>query len=1126
MQCPNCQAALPEAAKFCIECGAAAPSVCGACGFTNLPKATFCADCGVRLESSRGGSATSADAESHPAAGRPLAPSVERRQLTVLFCDLVGSTPLSSRLDPEELRDVIAAFYTCVADTVAAFGGHVARYMGDGALIFFGYPHAYEDNAGRAIRGALALVKSVRELDVHAERLSVRIGIATGLVVVGDVVSAGFAREMTALGDTPNLAARLQATAEPNAIVIADTTKRLAGGLFEYLDLGGLALKGFTEPVNAWQVVGEERSRRRFNAQASGRHPLAQPQGSSDARPLVGRVRELGLLHHNWKQVCEGRGRVVVVSGDAGIGKSRLIQALISQLGDQPHAHLEFHCAANYVNSPLYPVVALLPAVLEWSRADAIETRLEKLDAFCARHRLPTEALPLLASLLSLRSTGRFAMPSMSPERQKQQTLQLLVAIVVSFAAEQPLTMVVEDLHWIDPTSKHLLALLIEQAPTVPLFMLLTARLEFAPSWQTRTYVTPLTLSRLSRTETEEMIVQLAGGSALPVEVAGEIVSRTDGVPLFVEELTKMLLESHLIQASEGRYALTGQLPPLAIPTTLQDSLAARLDRLGSVKPLAQLCATLGREFSYALLQAVSASDDSSLQTSLDQLVYAEFLQQQGAGPEAVYTFKHALIQEAAYHSLLKSRRQQFHGRIATVLLDQFPSEAEAHPEVVALHHTRAADFDTAVSWWQKAGQHAFRRASFAEAIAHYSSGLRVLESLPDDRRRAQLELALQVELGYSLIPLRGWSALETAQAFSRAGELSRQIGDTPSQFRALWGVGAFHFVRGDQHKAHEIAEQCLALAQQVNDVDALIEGHYLLGITRCVGGDFVSGCAELERAVALYGKDVRETHRLLYGQDAKAAALGWLAMARWVLGHPDESLAKAQEGLAFVRDATQPFLLARGMAGVGFIHVFRREPRGSDSELSAVLALCAEQGFAYFHAVVSAFQGANLVLLDDARRGVELMQASLVALRTAGSELLLTLILVNLADAELTLGHIDEARSVLEEGFEAAERNGEHWADSELLRIRGQLLLLDGSMPAEAEECLRKSLAVARGQRAKAFELRASVALARSLQQRHRHEEAAGLLAEALGAWPIELDSVDLCEARQLLEDVRFSGR
>lgn len=1122
MNCPSCQATLPETAKFCIECGAPASSTCSACGFQNLAHATFCAECGGNLLALRRDKSPTSRPEPSPAVAEHLVSSVERRQLTVVFCDLVGSTSLSSRLDPEELRDVMAAFYTCIADTVARFGGHVSRYMGDGALVFFGYPHAFEDNAERAVRAALALVSQVSELPVDTDRLQLRVGIATGLVVVGDIVNSGTAREQTALGDTPNLAARLQALAKPDTIVIADTTKRLAGNLFEYADLGPVELKGFPDSVIAWQVIGAERSRRRFSAHDSSQGSPAPSRQDADSRPLIGRVEEMRRLYDCWKQVCAGDGRVILVSGDAGIGKSRLVQALVSGLADEPHAHLEFRCSADNVNSPLYPVVALLPTVLGWGRADGPEQRLAKLEAFCTRHALPGgEALPLLASLLSLPTSGRHALPAMSPERQKQRTLQLLAAIVVSFAGEKPLTMVVEDLHWIDPTSRELLAVLIDRCTTVPLFMLLTARTEFEPSWALQAGVTRLMLTRLSPDETEQMIDQLAGGKPLPAEVAAEIVARTDGVPLFVEELTKMLLESSLIQQREDRYALAGPLPPLAIPTTLQDSLAARLDRLSTVKPLAQLCATLGRDFSYALLQAVSAYDDATLQRSLDQLVASEFLHRRGTAKEAVFTFKHALIQEAAYQSLLKSRRQQFHGRIAKVLLDQFTSEAEAQPEVVALHHTRAGDFDAAVTWWQKAGQRAFRRASYAEAIAHCSSGLRVLESLPDVRRRAQSELALQVDLGYSLIPLRGWSALETAQAFSRAGELSRQIGDTPSQFRALWGVGAFHFVRGDQHKAREIAGQCLALARQVRDEDALIEAHYLLGITLCVGGDFVSGCAELEACVQLYGDQVRETHRELYGQDAKAAALGWLAMSQWVLGQPDEALARAYEGLSFVRSATQPFLIARGMAGVGFVYLFRREPRGSDSELPAVLAMCAEQGFAYFHAVVSAFQGANLALLGNVEEGVAMMQASLTGLRAAGSELLSTLIAVHLANAHLDLGHLDAARTVLAEGFGAVERTGERWAEAELHRLRGRLLQVENATPGEVEACLRTAIDIARRQRAKSFELRAHMALASHLQNQSRKGDARASLSEAVSAWPSELDTADLRDARELLANL-----
>jgi len=1109
-------AALPAAAKFCIQCGAPVLPVCAACGFKNVAHASFCAECGARLAVAQSAEEAAPPKPDVALASASDAASVERRQLTVLFCDLVGSTLLSSRLDPEELREVIGACHRCIAETVERHGGFVARYMGDGALVYFGYPRAYEDSAERAVRAALALVANIVALDVLSERLHVRIGIATGLVVVGELVNAGAAREQTALGETPNLAARLQAIAQPDAIVIGERTRRLIGALFQCRDLGAIPLAGFALPVRTFQVLGEEPGVRRFTAHDASHAP--PPTTDGVARPLVGRAQELGLLRECWTQVSEGRGRVVLVSGDAGIGKSRLVQALLASLQHEPHAHLEFRCSAYYANSPLYPVVALLPTVLGWSRDDATDARLDNLEAFCARLRLPAaEAMPLLASLLSLPVPARFPMPSMSPERQRQRTLQLLIAIVVSFAAEKPLMMVIEDLHWIDPTSAQLLALMIEHVPTLSMFMLLTARPDFDPPWPPASHVTRLELMRLARGEIEQMVDRLAGGKPLPAEVLDEIVAKTDGVPLFVEELTKMVLESDLVEARDDRYALAAPLPPLAIPTTLQDSLAARLDRLAAVKPLAQLCATLGREFSYSLLKAVSGYDDAMLERSLGELVHAELLHPRGVPSENVYVFKHAMIQEAAYQSLLKSRRAQYHERIARVIAEQFAGEADAHPEVVAFHHTQAGDVDSALRWWRKAGQHAFRRASYAEAIASYSSGLRVLETLPDERQRAQYELGLQVELGYSLIPVRGWSAAETAQAFSRAGELCREIGDTPSEFRALWGVGAFHFVRGDQREAGRIALRCLELARHSRDDDALIEAHYLMGIVHCVSGDFASGCAELEACITLYGSDLREMHRVLYGQDAKASALGWLAMALWARGYPDEALARASEALAFVRDTTQPFLLARGLASVGFVHVFHREPRGADTELPAALALCVEQGFTYFRAVVSAFHGANLVLLGDAREGIDLMHASSRALRAMGSLLLCTPIAAALASAQLALGRTEEAQAAVDEGLASVDRTGEHWAESELLRIRGQLYDVRDANAARAEEYLRRSLDVARAQQAKAYALRAATALASHWQRLGRTAEAGALLSEAIGSWPARLDSADLREARDL---------
>ena len=1124
MQCLGCGAILPDAARFCVGCGAAAPPVCSACGQALSAGANFCPRCGAKA-TARQPSEDAAEVASSPALARyPADSGVERRQLTVLFCDLVGSTALSTRLDPEDLREIIGAYHRCVAETVEAFDGFVARYMGDGAMVYFGYPNAHEDNAERAVRAALALSRNVANLRTRNEPLSTRIGIATGLVIVGELVSAGATREQTALGQTPNLAARLEAAAMPDTVVIADNTRRLAGERFGYQGLGLLTLKGFDDPVRAWRVVGEERIRHRLAAIDAPQTPAAPSETNvRPGPPLVGREQELGLLGDRWQQVTEGQGRVVLLLGDAGIGKSRLVQAFTSSVGDTPHYELQFRSSAYHAHSPLYPVIHLVPGVLGWRRVDSDATRLEKLQAFCARLHLSTsDDLPLLVSLLSLPDLADFPLAPMSAERRKQLTLQTLLKTALALAAERPLLMVVEDLHLIDPTTMELLTMLADQAPTVRLFALFTARLDFEAPWPPHSHVTSLMLTRLSRRQTETMIVHAAGGNLLPTDVVLQIVAKTDGVPLFVEELTKMLLESGRLRLEGDRYRLTGSLQPLAIPATLQDSLTARLDRLASAKSTAQFGAMLGREFPLAVLRAVSTVDEGALQRDLARLVDAEFLYQRGTQSETVYIFKHALIQDAAYQSLLRTTRAQLHKRIAHVLIEQFGSEVDAHPELVAMHYTEGGDFEKAPHWWQRAGQRSFQRASYNEAIAHYLKGLAALERLPVSEGRDQLELALQVELGYALIPVKGWSAPESAQAFTRAGELGQRIRDTPKLFRALWGLGAFHFVQGDQHGARRVADQCLGIACQHDDVDSLIEAHYLCGIVSCVMGDFVRGQADLDECIRRYGPDERTIHRTLYGQDAKASALGWLSMALWCLGEPDAALERARESLALVRDTPQPFLLARGLAGVGFVHVFRGEAQSAGAPLEQALALCAEQGFWYFHAIVAAFAGANSVVGGKPVEGIAQMEASIAALRTIGSELLLTVVLGYLAAAHCALLQAKQGLAVIDDGLERAATNGERWGEAELHRIRGDLLLTRGTHEAQrAEASYRTALDLATAQCARAYRLRAATSLARLWRAQGRHAEATSLLAEIVGTWPDDLQSPDLGRAREVLREL-----
>jgi class 3 adenylate cyclase len=666
--------------------------------------------------------------QAEPSPIGPPTPDAERRQLTVLFCDLVDSTVLASQLDPEDWREVVRAYQSTCAAVIQRYDGHIAQYLGDGLLVYFGYPQAHEDDAQRAVRAGLGMVEAMGQLNARLSQeqgvyLAMRLGIHTGLVVVGDV-GGGVRHEQLALGETPNLAARLQGLAAPNTVVISAATVPLLGGFFACQSLGTPLLKGVAQPLEVYQVLYERTAHNRLEA-----------VGSASLTPLVGRESEVALLRERWAQVKEGFGQVVLLSGEAGIGKSRLVQVLAEQVTAEPQAWLTpCQCSPYYQHTALYPLIELLEReVLRFDREESTEQKVSKLGGFIVQYDLPpAEAVPLFAALLSLPLTADYPALALAPEQQKQKTLHALVTILLKIAAQQPLLFVMEDLHWVDPSTLELLTLLVDQGPTTRIFALMTCRPDFHPPWTGRSHVTHVTLARLPRRQAAEMTRRVAHGKALPAEVVAQVAAKTDGVPLFVEELTKMVLESDLLQEREHCYELTGPLPALAIPATLHDSLMARLDRLATVKALAQLGATLGREFAYELLQAVAPWDEGTLQQGLHQLVAAEFLYQRGVPPQATYVFKHALIQEAAYQSLLKSTRQQYHQRIAQVLAAQFPETAETQPELLAHHYTEAGLLAQAIPYWQQAGQRALERSAALEAVAHLTQGLAVLGTLPD----------------------------------------------------------------------------------------------------------------------------------------------------------------------------------------------------------------------------------------------------------------------------------------------------------------------------------------------------------------------------------------------------------
>ncbi|MDQ3828367.1 MAG: AAA family ATPase, partial [Candidatus Tectomicrobia bacterium] len=1048
----------------------------------------------------------------------PCPPEAERRQLTVLFCDLVDSTVLASQLDPEEWHEVVRAYQDACAKVVARFEGHIAQYLGDGLLVYFGYPSAHEDDAQRAVRAGLGMVEALGQLNTRLGRerdvqLAVRLGIHTGLVVVGDV-GDGTRHEQLALGETPNVAARLQGIAAPNTVVISAATLPLLGGFFACQAFGTHLLKGFAEPLEVYQVLYESTARSRLEA-----------AGSAGLTPLVGREPEVALLRERWAQVTEGLGQVVLLSGEAGIGKSRLVQVLTEQVATEPQAWLTpCQCSPYYQNTALYPMIELLERVaLRFEREESPQQKLHKLEGFVVQYGLAlAEAVPLFAALLSLPLPAGYAPLTASPEQQKQQTLHALLTITLRIAAQQPVLFVMEDLHWVDPSTLEFLTLLVDQGPTARILALFTCRPDFRPPWTGRSHLMQVTLNRLPRHQAVKVIRQVAQGKVLPPEVVEQIVAKTDGVPLFVEELTKMVLESGLLQEQAERYALTGPLPPLAIPTTLHDSLMARLDRLAAVKSLAQLAATLGREFSYDLLQAVAPWDEGALRQGLHQLVVAEFLYQRGLPPQATYHFKHALIQDAAYQSLLRSIRQQYHQRIAQVVEKRFPEICETQPELLAHHYTEAGLSAQAIPYWQRAGQRALERSAHLEAIAHLRQGLATLTRLPESLERTQQELLLQTLLGAALMPTRGRASPEVAQVYTRARELCRQVGETPLLFPVLWGLYTFYLVRAEYQIARELAEQFLRLAQRHDDPALLMAAHQALGATLSWLGEFIPARAHLEQCIALYDPQQHHPLAIRYGHDPGVVSLAYAAWVLWCLGYPDQALQRSHEGLTLAQELAHPYSHATALNYAAMVHWLCGERALAQARAELLRTLATEQEFALWVADAMMWRGLALVVEGQGAEGIILMYQGLAAFETTGAKAARSSWLALLAEACGKGGQAEKGLDVLTEALAAVHTTAERFYEAELYRLKGELLLTPSrANRAEAEICFHEGLEIARRQQAKSLELRAAMSLARLWQQQGKREEARELLAPIYGWFSEGFDTADLQEAKALLGEL-----
>ncbi|HEX8824082.1 MAG TPA: adenylate/guanylate cyclase domain-containing protein [Archangium sp.] len=1070
MICSRCDSEIPDGLKFCTECGVPLSAACAQCGFKNPPKAKFCGQCGT--------------AQGVSFAARPA--EAERRQLTVLFCDLVGSTAFAEKLDPEDLHEVLQEYHSASTEVIRRFEGYVAQYLGDGLLVYFGYPIAHEDEARRAVSAGLGILEAMARLSPrvkarHGVDLSVRIGIHTGSVVVGEV--GGVQRqERLALGETPNLAARLQTLAEPGTMLISQVTYQMTQGYFTSRELGPRTLKGLSHQVSVHQVLGESGASHRMELGLSAR-----------LCSFVGRSQELAVLLERWGETRQGGSPLVLLSGEAGIGKSRHLLVLKEALWEAPHLLLEGRGSTYHQSSSLFPIIELLERRLGFSEEPSASGRFHKLWAELAHCGMEsTDALPLLASLLSIAPEGLYTLPELLPQRLRQSTFEALRTWLSRLAARQPVLFVLEDLHWADPSTLEFIQLLARE-PAPGVFTLLTSRPEFRASWQKPERLAEVTLERLGREHAELIAREVAGNLVVPPEVLQQVLKKADGIPLFVEEIMKALLGSGLVRKKDGRLELVGVLAADAIPATVQDSLMARLDQLSPGKALAQLAATLGREFSYEMLRAISSMDEETLLRELRRMEEAGLLLREGQPPHATYLFKHALIQDAAYQSLLRSTRQRYHERIVQALTRRFPEIAETQPELLAHHYTGAGLAEQAVGQWQRASQQATARSAFSEAISHLTRALEQLALIPSSRERDQLEIAVRADLGLALIATRGYATKEVEDVYVRARELCTQYGDIP--LHVFWGIWGFSLVRGDREGTERLVPYFRRLVETSNDPVDLVVAHASLSTWSFWRGDYAESAKHGRAAKELVEARgcAREILALLRGGSGGSTRNGSRAFAAECLlyaytlyasceviqGYVTEGLGHCKEAIALAEESGHPYAI-----GIAYMMSCVVAYEAGDLELlrewgERTTAVGRQNGFFFFEANAKCSLGWLAVQHGDIQKGLTEIQEGLGFLRLVGSLVNDSYLTVRVAWAYLLGGKLDEGLAAVREALALAEVNLTRNSIPELRRLEGEMLLQQGKVE-EARASLLRAVEVAREFGGALHEQRAALSLGR----------------------------------------------
>ena len=996
------------------------------------------------------------------------------------------------------------------------FGGFVAKYMGDGVLVYFGYPHAHEDDAERAVRAGLELVAAVTGLKTHAA-LQTRVGIATGLVVVGDLIGSGASQEQAIVGETPNLAARLQGIAQPNVVVIAEGTRKLLGNLFELEDLGATDVKGIAGPVRAWAALRPSSVESRFEA-----------FHLSGLTELVGREEELELLLRRWSKAKRGEGQVVLLSGEPGIGKSRLTAAMLERLAKEPHTRLRYFCSPQHTDSALYPIISQMERAAGFAHEDTLQAKLDKLDVLLAKSFTPRQDAALFAEMLSLPNDGRYPTLELAPQQRRQRTLEALTAQLEALSRSTPVLMIFEDVHWIDPTSLEALGRTVERIRSLGVLLIVTYRPEFEPPWIGQPHVTALTLNRLGERQIDDLIDHVIGNRPLPQPIRHDIIERTDGIPLFVEEMTKAVLEA----AGEGATERTVAAIPssaVAVPASLHASLMARLDRLGSAKEIAQIGAAIGREFSHPVLAAVVRKPETELGSALDRLVGAGLLFRQGVPPHATYLFKHALVQDAAYSTLLREPRRVLHARIAETLESRFAEVADTQPELLARHCTDAGLIEKAAGFWGKAGQRSLARSALVEAIEQLTRALVQIATLPATPTLRREEIKLQVALITPLLHVKGYAVPETNAAIERARSLIERAeahGEPPEDalllFSVLYGFWVANVVAFNGGTVCELGAQFLTLAERQHSTIPLLLGHRIMGYSLTMVGDLVKARKHLDEAIARYDRTEHAQLATRFGQDAGVSILSARSLALWVLGYPDAALGDMDQAISDARDNGQAATLMFALGHAPLVILRSGNYATAAKLIEEAIVLSEKTGALVWNVVGKLSQGALFALTNKAAEAVQMLNSSIAAWQSISSKLWIPNYLSYLARAYAEMGQLDDARRGIIEAIRVVQTTKERLWEAEVHRIAGEIALLSAEPgKAKAEGYFERALAVARQQQAKSWELRATMSLARLWRSQGKVQQARELLAPVYGWFTEGFDTLDLKEAKALLDEL-----